>query len=196
MSPSTSPPGGEGGLIHKNLKTNPNSPGGKWESKGTTVTQNPFGNLDEPFPSHKAYLSGRSVCRLRMASHRYPQSPFLSHGTYKHAAGAAGGPDGPTQPCGPPPITAQSASDLPSITCPNPSFSPDSCAISCLFIPHLNNLLIHFCAKQFQNCFPGDTSRISLWRVYVHQRDRVGSGPYLGTMAGSSWIQSSWPLTW
>ena len=89
-----------------------------------------------------------------------------------------------------------SVSDFPSIQCPNPSFSQDSCTISCLFILHLNNLVMHFCAKQFQNCFPGDTSQISLWRFYIHKSDQAGSGPYLGAMAGSSWIWSSWTLTW
>lgn len=82
---STSPPqGGAGGsLIHENLKINPNTPGGKWESKGTTVIQNPFGNFIRWAISQPQGVSIREGCLswFRMASHRYPQSPFLSHGT-------------------------------------------------------------------------------------------------------------------
>lgn len=85
---STSPPQGGtgrggGGSYTRNLKINPNTPGGKWESKGTTVIQNPFGNFIRWAISQPQGVSIREGCLswFRMASHRYPQSPFLSHGT-------------------------------------------------------------------------------------------------------------------
>ena len=115
--------GEEAGLIHGNLKINPNTAGGKWESKGTTAIQNPFGNFVRWALSQPQGASIREGCLswFRMASHRYPQSPFPSHGTYKHAVGAAGRPDGPTQPCGLLPITASFLSltfHLPNVQIP------------------------------------------------------------------------------
>lgn len=128
--------GEEAGLIHGNLKINPNTAGGKWESKGTTVIQNPLEtSLDEPFPSHKVHLSEVSILDLEWLLTGTPKAPSGAMVLYKHAAGAAGRPDGPTQPCGLLPITAPFLSHFPSANVQIPVFPrilvPSAASPSC-----------------------------------------------------------------